>query len=187
MARKRTKKEAKARIDSIDFFERGLGFSPRLDSLLGQLNVVEEAAKAGAKILIEIDPLNRLADSQGQRAAGLARSITSDEVAVPIAELAEMINNPEIEMNGKGDIVRRTKKATKTGREVIRRSGQFRRDLILPDLKPKRTRKKNGRDKKLSAAFKEANKRLRTKSGKLRKGKTQGDIARLAHRLVKKM
>jgi hypothetical protein len=40
---------------------------------------------------------------------------------------------------------------------------------------------------KLSAAFKEANRRLRTKSGKLRKGKTQADVARLAQRLRKKM
>lgn len=42
-------------------------------------------------------------------------------------------------------------------------------------------------NRKLSAAFKEANRRLRTKGGKLRKGKTQGDVARLAHRLKKKM
>ena len=42
-------------------------------------------------------------------------------------------------------------------------------------------------NKQLSAAFKEANRRLRTKSGKLRKGKTQADVARLAQRLRKKM
>jgi len=42
-------------------------------------------------------------------------------------------------------------------------------------------------NRKLSAAFKEANRRLRTKTGKLRKGKTQSDVAKLAHRLVKKM
>ena len=40
---------------------------------------------------------------------------------------------------------------------------------------------------KLSKAFKEANRRLRTKSGRLRKGKTQSDVAKLAHRLAKKM
>jgi len=42
-------------------------------------------------------------------------------------------------------------------------------------------------NKQLSQAFKEANRRLRTKSGKLRKGKTQADVARLAQRLRKKM
>jgi hypothetical protein len=39
----------------------------------------------------------------------------------------------------------------------------------------------------LKKAVTEANKRLRTKSGKLRKGKTQADVMRLAHRLMKKM
>ena len=40
---------------------------------------------------------------------------------------------------------------------------------------------------KLSKAFKEANRRLRKKSGELRSGKNQSDVAKLAHRLVKKM
>ena len=35
----------------------------------------------------------------------------------------------------------------------------------------------------MGKAMKEANGRLRTKSGKLRKGKTQADVARLAHRI----
>lgn len=41
--------------------------------------------------------------------------------------------------------------------------------------------------KNLSKALKEANRRLRTKSGKLRKGKTQADVMKLAQRLKKKM
>ena len=41
--------------------------------------------------------------------------------------------------------------------------------------------------KNLSRALKEANARLRTKSGKLRKGKTQADVMKLAQRLKKKM
>jgi len=40
--------------------------------------------------------------------------------------------------------------------------------------------------KNLSAALKEANKRLRTKSGALRKGKTQADVMKMAHKMVKK-
>lgn len=48
--------------------------------------------------------------------------------------------------------------------------------------KKARTSRKN-----LSAALKEANKKLRTKSGALRKGKTQRDIMRLAQKLKKKM
>lgn len=37
--------------------------------------------------------------------------------------------------------------------------------------------------KGMGKAMKEANQRLRTKSGKLRKGKTQADVARLAHKI----
>ena len=56
------------------------------------------------------------------------------------------------------------------------------------DDKPKRrSRTARAADKKLSAAFKEANARYRTKNGSLRKGRTQADIARLAHKLRKKM
>ncbi len=54
--------------------------------------------------------------------------------------------------------------------------------------KPKRrSRAARSADKKLSAAFKEANRRYRKKDGSLRTGRTQADIARLAHRLRKKM
>lgn len=51
----------------------------------------------------------------------------------------------------------------------------------------KRSRSARQADKKLSVALKEANSRLRTKSGKLRKGKTQKDIMRLAQKLKRKM
>jgi len=54
--------------------------------------------------------------------------------------------------------------------------------------KPKRrSRAARSQDKKLSAAFKEANTRYRRKDGSLRAGRTQADIARLAHKLRKKM
>ena len=41
--------------------------------------------------------------------------------------------------------------------------------------------------KNLSKAFKDANKSLRKKNGQLKKGKTQSDVAKTAHRLVRKM
>lgn len=52
--------------------------------------------------------------------------------------------------------------------------------------KKKRSRSAKAADKKLSAAFKEANRRYRKKDGSLRSGRTQADIARLAHKLRKK-
>lgn len=50
----------------------------------------------------------------------------------------------------------------------------------------KRSRSARAADKRLSAAFKEANRRYRKKDGSLRAGRTQADIARLAHKLRKK-
>lgn len=54
--------------------------------------------------------------------------------------------------------------------------------------KPKRrSRTARASDRKLSSAFKEANRRYRKKDGSLRAGRTQADIATLAHKLKKKM
>ena len=51
----------------------------------------------------------------------------------------------------------------------------------------KKAVKRTGKAAKgMGKAMKEANDRLRTKSGKLRKGKTQADVARLAHKIRKK-
>lgn len=56
------------------------------------------------------------------------------------------------------------------------------------DEKPKeRSRTAKAADKKLSQAFTEANARYRKKDGSLRAGRSQADIARLAHKLRKKM
>jgi hypothetical protein len=51
----------------------------------------------------------------------------------------------------------------------------------------RRSRSARAQDKKLSQAFTEANRRYRKKDGSLRTGRTQADIARLAHKLKKKM
>jgi len=56
-----------------------------------------------------------------------------------------------------------------------------------PTQKKRRSRSARASDKKLSMAFKEANARYRKKDGSLRAGRTQADIARLAHKLKKKM
>lgn len=56
-----------------------------------------------------------------------------------------------------------------------------------PGASPAPKKRKGKKNPKLKRAVTEANKRMRTKSGKLRKGKTQADVMRLAHRLMKKM
>ena len=51
----------------------------------------------------------------------------------------------------------------------------------------KKAVKRSGKAAKgMAAAMREANERLRTKSGALRKGKTQGDVTRLAHKIRRK-
>lgn len=50
----------------------------------------------------------------------------------------------------------------------------------------KKPKRKGKAAKGMGQAMREANKRLRTKSGKLRKGKTQADVARLAHKIRRK-
>jgi len=68
-------------------------------------------------------------------------------------------------------------------------TGEAGPEMVIPFNKPKRKRSRSARaaDKKLSKAFKEANRRMRTKSGKLRKGRSQADVANLAHRIRKKL
>lgn len=87
------------------------------------------------------------------------------------------------------DLVDAIVRDVQTGREVIRASGQFDLQNLLPrDVqKVKRTRAKTKTDKNMSKALTQANKRFRTKSGKLRKGATQGKIMKFAHKLLKKM
>lgn len=59
---------------------------------------------------------------------------------------------------------------------------------VADSVKPRRrSRTARAQDRKLSAAFKEANRRYRKRDGSLRAGRTQGDIAKLAHKLRKRM
>lgn len=76
-----------------------------------------------------------------------------------------------------------------TGRDLIRRSGQFDRQNLLPRFSEptKRTRRKTKTDKNMSKALRLANERFRKKNGSLRKGATQTQIMKYAHRLLRKM
>ena len=122
-------------------------------------------------------------DSQEQA----IRRVVNDPDIVIDPTLLEIINDPEMTMD-KSMTVRRTSRRPMTGRQRIRSSGQFANLALGVDVSPiKRKRKKTKTDKKMSKALREANARLRTKKGQLRKGKTQGDVMRLAHRLRKKM
>lgn len=135
-----------------------------------------------------LDDQRREMERDAQEEA-LRRVVNDPDITVD-PTLLEIINNPLMEM-GK-DMVVRTRRLGQnrpmTGRQAIRSSGQFSNLALGVNLKPeKRKRKKSKTDKLMSKALEEANKKLRTQKGKLRKGKTQADIMRLAHRLRKKM
>jgi len=97
-------------------------------------------------------------------------------------EMRILINDPTLRVSSRGRITR----TRPSGRDVIRRSGQFSRASLLPNVrKPRKKNKKHC--KNLSQCLRQANAELRTNSGRLRKGKTQADVMRRAQRLLKKM
>ena len=68
-----------------------------------------------------------------------------------------------------------------------RESEGAKEEAKVADKPRRRSRSARASDRKLSAAFKEANRRYRKKDGTLRAGRTQADIAKLAHKLRKRM
>tara|TARA_Y100000004_G_C8929186_1_gene419119 strand:+ start:587 stop:1228 length:642 start_codon:yes stop_codon:yes gene_type:complete len=82
-----------------------------------------------------------------------------------------------------------TSPVLQTGRQVIRSSRQFDTQNLLPrfETKTKRTRKRTQTDKNMSKALRKANDKFRKKNGQLRKGATQAQIMRYAHKLLRKM
>lgn len=120
----------------------------------------------------EMESLRRLAD------------VVNDPMITLDQEMLKAINDPEMVMTNGGEVAR-VQRRMGLGRGAF--AAQFNRGMGF-DLPQTKTRKRKRRkNPKLARAFKEANARMRTKSGKLRKGRTQADIARLAHRLLKKM
>lgn len=170
MARKRTKKEAQARIPTLP--KTPIGKIPALRVPLA----IARGAELGARALIELDPLNRLAADNTRTSVQRLAEVVNDPAIVVDDNMMAVINDPMMAMSDMGEVMIRANGGM--GNAI---GDQFRRDKILPRQTKRR------KNPKLAAAFREANAKMRTKSGKLRKGKTQADIARLAHRLLKRM
>ena len=126
----------------------------------------------------------RLAGFQDPNDDDMSRLIRVLE-QMPMEEMVELINNPQVMVTPRGI----TSSSRSSGRDIIRRSGQFSRANLLMGINPKpKKRKKNKKHcKNLSTCLRQANAELRTKKGTLRKGKTQADIMRRAQRLLRKM
>lgn len=130
---------------------------------------------------IMIDQMRMAQEREERRRRERMADVVNDMGITVDKEMMNAINDPEIVMTPAGDLARITRRSSSSSSPF---ANQFRIDKILPRSPAKKKRKKNPR---LAKAFKEANAKLRLKNGKLRKGKTQGDVARLAHRLMKKM
>ena len=81
----------------------------------------------------------------------LLMEMANDDSITLTPEMVEVINDPELRMTTNGEVTRLT------GRDVIRRSGQFSRANILPNLSTARTKKK----RKVSKYQKEFGKQLK--------------------------
>jgi hypothetical protein len=151
------------RSDYTYYFERDRRESDRLERMM--------------------DDLRREMDREERRPDPIMEVVNNPLITLtPIEKKA--INDPQVMMNPDRSLVKISKKAS-TGREIIRSSGQF-TNMGIPIKPGKRTRKKTKMDKTMSRCLKEANRKLRLKNGKLKKGKTMRDVMLMAHRLCKR-
>jgi len=171
--RREKKEEAKRRIDDLIPTLPVPRFAP---APVRGLNLVLKGTEALAQGLVEADPLGIITEPSASTA--------------PQQTMMAMVNDPSFKLTPEAvDLINNdSRMVVDTGMGLVEVQasgpGQFDRSRILPG---KRTRKKTKTDKNMSKALREANNRLRTKNGKLRKGKTQADVMRLAHRLRRKM
>ena len=134
------------------------------------------------RALLERDRMEDEMRRAQQEAAKLEEAKVSE---LQTKDLVEAINNPLVKVTPDGRISSRRVRRMPSGRDIIRRSGQFTmQGFDLPKKKPRKKNKKHC--KNLSKCFEQANAELRTLKGKLRKGKTQADIARRAQFLMRK-
>lgn len=165
MAKKRTKKQAKARIPRLPTLP------PSVVPLLGPLAppyVIGKSAEIIADELIELDPLNRLSNGNGSMAT-VARAVNDPNIQMD-AELMALINDPSVVMANNGEILRRD-------------TSQFKQ--LAQDLRATPVKKKRKKNPQLSRAFEKANEMGRKKKGGFKKGWDQAKIASTAHRLVR--
>ncbi len=209
MARKSVaarKKDAKQRVRGVDNpFEPTS--RPNTIAFL-----ILEGAKLGAEILIDRDPLNIIQPMPGG-GGGDFGSPSVPSTPENLRVLFDAQPNPEQAYNDARDLAainqdqelenalaklsktRPTqfkKKPARTGYGSGRFQSQFGQNMgfnYSQLSKPKRKRSKSMKaaDKKLSKAFKQANATCRKKNGQFKKGKCQADVAKMAHRLRKKM
>ena len=122
-----------------------------------------------------------IADTLVEGARNVTPSLTEIEALVEAASEEDLLDE---------ELVSMVLDDIQTGRDVIRQSRQFSRANIVGGINlesPKRTRKKTKTDRNMSKALRMSNERFRKKNGQLRKGVTQSQVMKYAHKLLKKM
>lgn len=203
MARKTARRVAKERIkqiarDSAEFATVPFLISPVTRPFATPIRrifpeTVDVLVESGALDDAIDAKVNELALERGLTDSLRARQMQEQGISQTEALLAtakQLGTDPEIVKEIENLIVASGgEKLVQTGREVIRKSRQFDLQNLLPrfvETRP-RKRRKTKTDKNMSKALAQANKELRKKNGQLRKGVTQGDIMRRAHRIRRKM
>ena len=171
-------------FDPDDFFDQRRLDRQREQTLSDRQRMDRARADDDARRALEEQRMAQL-DANRARLDAMLTLVNDDDITLSAEEVA-VVNDKSLRMMPDGEVVSRR---APSGRDIIRRSGQFSRANILPNLptSPKRRRKRTKTDKNMSKALRQANDRFRTKSGKLRKGATQAQIMKFAHKLLKKM
>ena len=111
------------------------------------------------------------------------RMVINDDAITISPEERKIINDPNQKMMANGELVKMNNRKNRTAF-----ANQFRLDKILPRAKQKvRKKARKELDRLQAEAFREANRLLRTKTGKLRKGITQSDVAKRAQKILKRL
>jgi hypothetical protein len=171
-------------FDSDDFFDQRRIDYDRERSLSDRQRQDRERADDDRRRALQEQRMAAL-DANRARLDAMLTLVNDDDITLSAEEVA-VVNDKSLRMMPDGEVVSRR---APSGRDVIRRSGQFARANILPNLpgEKKRTRKKTKTDKNMSKALRLANEKFRTAKGKLRKGASQAQIMKYAHKLLKKM
>jgi len=171
-------------FDPDDFFDsRRIDFE-RERSLSDRQRDERERADDDRRRALE-EQRRAVLDANRARLDAMLVLVNDDDITLSAEEVG-VVNDKTLRMMPNGEVVSRTAPGA---RDVIRRSGQFDRASLISriSIPPKRTRKKTKTDRNMSKALRQANEKFRTAKGKLRKGATQAQIMKFAHKLLKKM
>ena len=149
-------------FDPDDFFDQRRIDRQREQSLSDRQRMDRDRADDDRRRALEEQRMAQL-DANRARLDAMLVLVNDDDITLSAEEVG-VVNDKTLRMMPNGEVVTRR---PPSGRNVIRKSGQFTRANILPNLaaEPKRTRKKTKTDKNMSKALRLANERFRTAKG----------------------